>query len=510
MPTLFPAPKPRLSCSIRRVSGNFWRTRSGVPSVDALSTTITSAFVPRRLPSELSIHGAASCVTTTALTSASTIGFARDPRTATRPAQALPGEDRRPRGRQQDREHEEEESGGERLVGADAELAEEADEERLAHGESVDRERDQHHEEEERAHHVVRARRKIDPDRLAAQPDGQHAHRLNTERDREDDEEHADVVPVRVDGVVDPRDELVEPSPRQHRATELEQRPRTAREEQEAEDDCRDNEERLDPEVRADVVVADREQEADRGQDERRRPADRPLEEHRRRGGVAVARMASSRLVDANGVSADGRRQDLPRGVRHEVRPRQPGNGVVDALCPEQELPAPGHRQNGQQHQREREREVPRIRVRDHPQRLAEVDLPDQVGETEPRDEERQRDAQRTLHLVREECTRPSAAITSAMSSSECAGESGSDRISAPARSATGSGGWSGRSSRYAVSLCTGRKWMLVAMFSSARSRWYSSRVPPARSASIRMTYRWWACVSRGSRASGSNPSSSA
>ena len=132
--------------------------------------------------------------------------------------------------------------------------------------------------------------------------------------------------------------------------------------------------------------------------------------------------------------------------------------------------------------------EIPRIRVRDHPQRLAEVDLPDQVGEAEPGDEERQRDAKRALHLVREECTRPSAAITSAMSSSECAGESGSDRISAPARSATGSGGWSGRSSRYAVSLWTGRKWMLVAMFSSARSRWYSSRVPPARSASIRMT----------------------
>ena len=36
--------------------------------------------------------------------------------------------------------------------------------------------------------------------------------------------------------------------------------------------------------------------------------------------------------------------------------------------------------------------------------------------------------------------------------------------------SATGSDGWSGKSSRYALSVCTGRKWMLVAMFSSASS----------------------------------------
>src|SRR4029450_8112919 len=48
--------------------------------------------------------------------------------------------------------------------------------------------------------------------------------------------------------------------------------------------------------------------------------------------------------------------------------------------------------------------------------------LPDEVGETEPRDQERQGDAKGALHRVREACTRPSAAITSAMSSSECRG----------------------------------------------------------------------------------------
>ena len=74
----------------------------------------------------------------------------------------------------------------------------------------------------------------------------------------------------------------------------------------------------------------------------------------------------------------------------------------------------------------------------------------------------------RALHQERRSCTRRSAATASRMSSSECAGESGSDRTSAPARSVTGSAGWCGASrSRYALSLCTGRKWIDVPMFSS-------------------------------------------
>src|SRR5262249_22064845 len=125
MPVLLPAPKPRFCSSIRRASGNFSRTRSGVRSVDALSTTITSASVPRRLSSERSIQGAAWCVTTSALTSGSAIGFPWNPRLAARPAHPFPGEDQRTRNRHQDRDHEEQEPGGERLVGAHADLPEE-------------------------------------------------------------------------------------------------------------------------------------------------------------------------------------------------------------------------------------------------------------------------------------------------------------------------------------------------------------------------------------------------
>ncbi len=53
------------------------------------------------------------------------------------------------------------------------------------------------------------------------------------------------------------------------------------------------------------------------------------------------------------------------------------------------------------------------------------------------------------------------------MSASECAGESGSERISSPARSATGSRCCSGKRSRYQVRRCTGRKWIEVEIRSS-------------------------------------------
>ena len=55
--------------------------------------------------------------------------------------------------------------------GRDADAAEEADEERLAHREPVERERDEQDEEEERPHHVVDPRAELDPDGLAGRPD---------------------------------------------------------------------------------------------------------------------------------------------------------------------------------------------------------------------------------------------------------------------------------------------------------------------------------------------------
>ena len=95
-------------------------------------------------------------------------------------------------------------------------------------------------------------------------------------------------------------------------------------------------------------------------------------------------------------------------------------------------------------------------------------------------DEERRDDAQ-ARRLIREARVDALERLdASRMSSSECAGESGSESTSSPARSATGSGGWSGKRSRYQRSRWTGRKWMLVAIRSSASARWYSSRVAPA------------------------------
>src|SRR5438105_2338148 len=303
------------------------------------------------------------------------------------PAHALPGEDRRPRQRERERDEEEEEARREGAVRVHVQVAQEADEEGLAHGEPVDRERHEDDEEEERAHHVERPR----PER--------HADRLRGEPDRE-----------------------------------------------------------------------------------------RPLEQHRAGDRPAVPRVAPCRLEDPGGVAADRRGEHLADHVRDEVRADEPRKSVLDALRPEQPLPAPGHRPHGHDHDRERGDEVGQPCVRELVPGAVEVDLRDEVRDREPRHDERAEDAQRPSHARNPAWTRWSAAITSATSSSEWAGESGSESTSSPARSATGSGGWSGKRSRYHESRWTGRKWMLVPIRSSASARWYSSRVAPARSASMRTT----------------------
>ena len=86
------------------------------------------------------------------------------------------------------------------------------------------------------------------------------------------------LVAVGVHRLVDLRREPVEPDEGEQRLSQTQQRTSALREEQEAEEGRRDDEDRLDPEVGADVVVADREQEADRGEHQRRGAADRPLE----------------------------------------------------------------------------------------------------------------------------------------------------------------------------------------------------------------------------------------
>ena len=129
------------------------RARSAtVPSVEPWSTTTTSR--PRTDSRHCSIHGSAFQVTTTTVTSGR---FHRAPQNE-RPTDVLPEDHEHSPGsasriviRKNRKPHANASSGG------DAELAEEADEERLAHAEAVDGERHEHDEEEQRAEHDVRA-----------------------------------------------------------------------------------------------------------------------------------------------------------------------------------------------------------------------------------------------------------------------------------------------------------------------------------------------------------------
>jgi hypothetical protein len=63
----------------------------------------------------------------------------------------------------------------------------------------------------------------------------------------------------------------------------------------------------------------------------------------------------------------------------------------------EQELPPPRHRDDGQEHDDDRGQEVAPVRVAEDLDRLAEVDLPDQVRRGEAGDGERRDQAQDAL-----------------------------------------------------------------------------------------------------------------
>src|SRR6476469_8777007 len=137
MPVLLPPPMPRFPCSITRTCGNWARTRSTVPSVDPLSTTITSR--PCTDARHCSIHGCAFHVTTTTVTSTTASRYSTLRLWCTPTEHLLPEDHCEPRQGEHDRHHEKEEPAGERRVGVDAEVAEEADEEGFAHPETVDR-----------------------------------------------------------------------------------------------------------------------------------------------------------------------------------------------------------------------------------------------------------------------------------------------------------------------------------------------------------------------------------
>ncbi len=246
-----------------------------------------------------------------------------------------------------------------------------------------------------------------------------------------------------MDAVVDRAHGPFEPQPPQQRRGRAQDRPRRAREHQEGEQERQEHERALDPEVRPDVVAADCQQEAHSAEEHRRRTAERPFEQHDRGDRAEPRGVATGGLEDPDGVAADRGGQDLTRRVGDEVSPGQPRQPLVHALRPEQPAPALGHRHDRERHDRDREQEPPRARVGEDLGGLADVDLPDEIGDREARQRERREDADPALHAPRSRI-RPSASITSAMSSSEWAGDSGSERISSPARSATGSDGWSG------------------------------------------------------------------
>ena len=103
--------------------------------------------------------------------------------------------------REEQRDEEVEEAGRERLVRAHADAAEEADEERLAHRQPVQRERNEHDEEEQWAEDVVDAGIEVDSDGLRGGPDREDPHRLHGERHGQHPPEQPGMAPVVVDAL---------------------------------------------------------------------------------------------------------------------------------------------------------------------------------------------------------------------------------------------------------------------------------------------------------------------
>src|SRR3954447_3712060 len=273
MPALLPPPMPLFSCSITRASGKRSRTKSTVPSFDPLSTTTTSC--PRTDSRHRSSHGNASNVTTTTETSATRRRYR-----GAAVEDVLPEDHAEAGQREQDGHDEEEETAGEGGVGVHAEVAEEADEERLAHADAVDREGHEHDEEEQRAEHDVRQQPELDADRLGGGIDRDHARELQHERCGRDEQQRARGVAVAVDAVVDRARRLLDAEAAGEQHQEREPPSCGVREEDDPGGDRQHDEDRLRPQVGTDRVAADREQEADAGEKERDGAAERALDEH--------------------------------------------------------------------------------------------------------------------------------------------------------------------------------------------------------------------------------------
>src|SRR5581483_8133677 len=133
--------------------------KSSVPSVEPWSTTTRSRS--RTESRQCSSHGSPFHVTTTTATSG-TSGGAIGNRSPSN--DALPQEHDDAGQREEDRHHEEQEAAREGEIRMDAQLAEEADEERLTHADAVDREGHEHDQEQERLENHVGQHREVDAD----------------------------------------------------------------------------------------------------------------------------------------------------------------------------------------------------------------------------------------------------------------------------------------------------------------------------------------------------------
>ena len=171
--------------------------------------------------------------------------------------------------------------------------------------------------------------------------------------------------------------------------------------------------------------------------------------------GAAVARMALRRLVDPRRVAADRRRAAPARPCRRRStsgRASARSSRMPRARSSRCQRQAIGQTESG--HDRDRAEEVARARVAEDVQRLADVDLPEDVGDTEAGDddpgrdftggagtrplERRMRRRRETVGSVLTTPGEPPRARGAARRSrprcpaSECAGESGSESTSSP------------------------------------------------------------------------------
>src|SRR5579885_199944 len=119
-----------------------------------------------------------------------------------------------------------------------------------------------------------------------------------------------------MDAVVDGANRLFHTEEPQQGCNSRERSPHAAREDDEPAHHREDDERKLDPEVRTDVVPPDRQCESDRCQGKRRSAAERPFQQHGAYDCPGVALMSSAPLVDPRCVATKGCWEYLAGRVR--------------------------------------------------------------------------------------------------------------------------------------------------------------------------------------------------